>query len=471
MPLPSSRSSARSINAWPGWVDALSSLIMVIIFLLMVFVLAQFYLATALTGRDQALQQLNTRIAELGDLLDLERRSSDDLRANVAKLTAELQGALVAKEEATRQLTVLLTERDEMAGRLTVLTDRAAVLERTAKELEDANKIIAADKETIELKLHEIASLQADLAALREAREKAEAELATLAAERARTGETLRLTEEERKELLAEVGGLRDRSKELEAKLAEAEERTVLAQKDIEARDIRIDELMAATSTTQAALDEQQKLTTESQRQVMLLNQQIDALKGQIARLNTVLEASEAKNREQEVQIFDLGKRLNAALATKVEELARYRSEFFGRLREVLGQRQDIRIVGDRFVFQSEVLFPTASAVLQEQGKDKLAELARTLLDIAGKIPSEVNWVLRVDGHTDRRPIATAQFPSNWELSMARAMSVVRFLIDQGIPAERLAAAGFGEFQPLDGGGSEEAYSRNRRIEIKFDQR
>jgi chemotaxis protein MotB len=171
------------------------------------------------------------------------------------------------------------------------------------------------------------------------------------------------------------------------------------------------------------------------------------------------------------VQIADLGRRLNLALASKVEELARYRSEFFGRLREVLGTRQDVRIVGDRFVFQSEVLFPSASATLEEAGKDQLARLASTLLDIARKIPPEVTWILRVDGHTDLRPIATAQFPSNWELSTARAISVVKFLVDHGVPSDRLVAAGFGEYQPLDPGRSEDAFGRNRRIEIKLDQR
>ena len=194
-------------------------------------------------------------------------------------------------------------------------------------------------------------------------------------------------------------------------------------------------------------------------------------LRKQVARLNTALEASEAASKAQKAEIVNLGKRLNAALASKVQELARYRSEFFGRLRQVLGNRRDIRVVGDRFVFQSEVLFGSGSAEIGENGKRQLTQLAQTLKSISAKIPKDLDWVLRVDGHTDHVPIKTAAFPSNWELSTARAISVVKFLISRGIPARNLAAAGFGEFRPLDARTDEIAYRRNRRIELKLDQR
>ena len=219
------------------------------------------------------------------------------------------------------------------------------------------------------------------------------------------------------------------------------------------------------------ALAEQRALSEEAQVQVTLLNRQLAALREQLAQVAEALEISEAKNQEQEVQIADLGKRLNVALASKVQELARYRSEFFGRLREALGNRQDIRIVGDRFVFQSEILFGSGSATIGGEGRQQLAQLATTLREISETIPPELDWVLRVDGHTDRQPISTAAFPSNWELSTARAVSVVKFLVNQGIPPGRLAATGFGEFQPLDPGGDEIAYRRNRRIEFKLTQR
>ena len=216
---------------------------------------------------------------------------------------------------------------------------------------------------------------------------------------------------------------------------------------------------------------EEKELSESARAQVALLNQQIKELRLQIGRLTQALDISEKTAEEQKVQIANLGKRLNAALASKVQQLSRYRSEFFGRLREVLGGQRGIRIVGDRFVFQSEVLFTTGSAELGGAGQDQISQLATTLKEISGRIPQNIDWVLRIDGHTDRVPIRTPQFPSNWELSTARAISVVKFMIDAGIPANRLAATGFGEFQPIDARDDEIAYRRNRRIEFKLTQR
>ncbi|MBP2310868.1 peptidoglycan -binding protein [Azospirillum soli] len=439
MPSISRRNGHREASAWPGWVDALSSLVMVVIFLLMVFIVAQFYMATALTGRDEQLLSLNRKVAELNDLLALEHDANADLRINAAQLSAELQGSVAARDDMTTRMTALQGD-----------------LDRAARAAEELQRTIRVDRETLEVKLREVASLQADLKALREARQKLEGELAQAAA-------TLQLTEEQRQALLTELGGERDRSKALEARLATADEKTMLAQKEVEQRDIRINELVASLSGEQDA-------SAQANRQVDLLNQQIAALRDQLAKIGAILEASEKKSEEQKVQIAELGSRLNQALAAKVQDLARYRSEFFGRVREALGNRPDVRIVGDRFVFQSELLFPSGSATLEEGGKMRLAALAHTLMEIGKQIPPDVNWVLRVDGHTDIRPVRL-QFASNWELSSARAISVVKFLIDQGIPPERLAAAGFGEYQPLDPGTNDEALARNRRIEVKLDQR
>ncbi len=463
----SRRNGHREASAWPGWVDALSSLVMVVIFLLMIFVVAQFYMATALTGRDEQLVSLNRKVAELNDLLSLERDANADLRLSIAQLSTELQGSVAARDDMTVLLGALEDDR-----------------ERAARLAEELQRTIRADRETLEVKLRELVSLQADLKALREARQSLEGELAEAAA-------ALRLTDEQRQGLLAELGGARDRAKALEARLAEAGEKTMLAQKEIEERDVRIAGLQAEVEQREgrvaalrteieqrdlrlsdllASLAGEQAASADGRRQVDLLNQQIAALRDQLARIGAVLEASEKKSEEQKVQIAELGSRLNQALAAKVQDLARYRSEFFGRVREALGNRPDVRIVGDRFVFQSELLFPSGSATLEEAGKARLADLAHTLAEIGRSIPPDVNWVLRVDGHTDIRPVRF-QFASNWELSAARAISVVKFLMDQGIPAERLAAAGFGEHQPLDHGTGEEALARNRRIEIKLDQR
>jgi chemotaxis protein MotB len=218
-------------------------------------------------------------------------------------------------------------------------------------------------------------------------------------------------------------------------------------------------------------LDEQKRITNEALAKVEILNQQLAALRLQLAALQEALDASEAKDKESQVKIADLGQRLNVALAKKVQELARYRSDFFGKLREVLGARADFQVVGDRFVFPADVLFDSGSADLKPEAMPQIDKLADALKQLETQIPLDIAWVLRIDGHTDIKPITNPTFPSNWELSSARAISVVRYLIDQGIPPNRLVAAGFGEFQPLDPGDSDDALRKNRRIELKLTER
>ena len=419
------RNSRRSsIDIWPGFVDALAQLLMVIIFILLVFTAGQFYLSEVLSGRDQALQQLQRQVSELGDLLALERRAKEDLRVSSADLSAQL-----ASSQA---------ERDRLTGRL-----------------RDADEVVSADKEKIELQLREIESLRRDVDALKTVRADLEAKIAGLAQQQAPK----------------ELGALRDRTKELEARLAAEQERTSLAQKEIDARDVRLREVGTRADRAEQGLAAEKEISRNALAHVDQLNAQLTALREQLSRIAVALDVSEAKVKEQQGQIVELGKRLNLALVNKVEELARYRSEFFGRLREVLGDRPDIRIAGDRFVFQSEVLFAPGSAELGDDAKQELTPVIAALKEIAAKIPPDINWILRVDGHTDRRPISNPQFPSNWELSTARALSVVRLAIDQGIPAARLAAAGFADKQPIDPRSAEDAYRRNRRIELKLTER
>ncbi len=391
----SRRGSNNALDIWPGFVDALATLLMVIIFLLMIFVVAQFFLNDAIVGRDQALERLNQQVEELADLLALERRAGEELRNDVTQLSSELQSSLAAQDGLETDISDL---RNRYAGLSTELQ-------------EASDKLSEADEERRRLGA-ELAQLHQDIDAMKALRDELAKDLAT-----ART------------------------------KLGEQSEKAAVE------------------------LSEERKISEAAKAQVALLNRQMAAFREQIAKLNAALGASEVQSKAMNVQIVDLGKRLNAALASKVQELARYRSEFFGRLRKVLGNRRDIHIVGDRFVFQSEVLFASGSAQMGDGGKLQLAQLAKTLINIAKKIPKDVEWVLRVDGHTDRIPIKTKAFPSNWELSTARAVSVVKFLISSGIPANNLAAAGFGEFQPLDARNDEIAFRRNRRIELKLDQR
>ncbi|MCX7348410.1 MAG: peptidoglycan -binding protein, partial [Alphaproteobacteria bacterium] len=224
-------------------------------------------------------------------------------------------------------------------------------------------------------------------------------------------------------------------------------------------------------SGLQTSLDKEKNISSEALAKVELLNQQIAAMRRQLQTLNALLSDAESKNQASEAQIADLGKRLNSALAQRVQELTRYRSEFFGRLRQILSQRSDILVVGDRFVFQAEVLFPKGQAALNPEGQAEMLKLADALKQLEKEIPPDIAWVLRVDGHTDNDPIQSAQFKSNWDLSAARAIAVVNFLIANGVSPQHLVAAGFGEFQPIDPGSTEEAKSRNRRIELKLTER
>jgi chemotaxis protein MotB len=270
---------------------------------------------------------------------------------------------------------------------------------------------------------------------------------------------------------IAELNGLLQTSEDA-YKVIEADKEKIQAQlQDVAILQSLRDDLVAKLARAESDAEAQKELGDEAQAQVQLLNREVLALRLQLASLATALDAAEAASKEQDVHVADLGRRLNLALASKVKELARYRSEFLGRLRTVLDQRADVRVVGDRFVFQSEVLFATGEAELEAPGRAQLLRLGESLKEIGATIPGDIDWVLRVDGHTDERPIQTPRFPSNWELSTARAISVVRFLIDQGVPAERVMAAGFAHFRPLDPGGNEAALRRNRRIEFRLTQK
>ena len=269
-------------------------------------------------------------------------------------------------------------------------------------------------------------------------------------------------------ELIAGISAVRDRSMVLEARLSDEQERTLLAQREVDERDVRIAELALLLNTALEERDSAQELGGEQAARITVLNSQITALRDQLAFLNNALEAAEIKAAQDEVQIAALGERLNAALAARVQELSRFQSTFLERLHEHLGKRNDIKVVGDRFVIQSGVLFPSGSAEISEEGRADLGQIADLILELIAEIPDDVDWILRVDGHTDTNPISTPLFPSNWELSTARATSVVRYLVSLGVPEGRLMAAGFGEFQPIDPGGTISSLQRNRRIEFKL---
>lgn len=385
-----SRRSRHGINVWPAFVDALASMLLVFVFVLLMFVVGYFVLGDTLAGKTRALDELGRQVSALAQTLSLEQARSADLQTRLDDLSSRLQATLAERDRATARAESSESDVARLRGELDASAARIA-----ASEEENARQ-----KQTL-------ASLQADIASLRQLRDDLERRAAELAA--------------------------------------------TVQQRD---RDV------TARESENALLE----------ARVNLLNQQIAALREQLAQLAAALDLSRVEARKKDAQIADLGERLNIALARKVDELQRYRSEFFGRLREILGKDPGIRIEGDRFVFQSELLFPTASATLSADGQRQLAQLATTLKSATAKIPNDIDWVLRVDGHTDLRPINTVRFPSNWALSSERALSVVEFLVSRGIPPKRLVAAGFGEFHPLDKATTPEALARNRRIEIKLTQ-
>ena len=369
---------------WPGFVDALATLLMVIIFVLMVFVLIQVNLAYRVSGQDATLGEMRQQLASLGELLNIERRASADLAANLAQITNQLNASNANRDELQAQLANVQAAIAARNSRIANLTAKQA----------DTEAALAAARNSLEERLGALQLAEGQLA------------------------------------------------------MAQAQNQSAAE---------RIDALRAET--------------TASKAEIAQMTGALAALRLRIEELTSLLAEKDQQATQDKVAIASLGRSLNNALASRVQELQRFRSEFFGRLRDVLKGRDDVQIVGDRFVFQSEVLFAQGQAEIAAEGRDQLAKLAVALADIATKIPKDINWVLQVDGHTDDVPIRAGRYADNWDLSTERALSVVRFLNQQGLPANRLAAAGYGEFQPLDAADNDDARRKNRRIELKITQR
>jgi chemotaxis protein MotB len=466
------RGASDELNPWPGYVDALSTLLMVIIFVLLVFVLAQAFLSVALTGRDRALDRLNRQVAELTDMLSLERGRSGELQLSVASLNRDLQAANTARDQLTRDLAGLRDEQAKsQAEREALKADRDRLSARLADAELQAQSALARNEQLqgriaetagrSDVAGQEAAAIATQLADARRQLAKARADAEAVQAELDRTVTADKATIEAR---LGDIAKLSDQARALTALRDELEKQA----REAAARATTAEQQKQAVA---AQLADEQKLGESARAQIALLNQQVTELRARMQQVAAALDLAEKSGRDKDVQIVNLSSRLNVALASKVEELQRYRSEFFGRLREVLQNRPDIQIVGDRFVFQSEVLFPVGSADMTPAGQEQIRALAATLKQIAAEIPKDLNWILRVDGHADRQPVSGGQFASNWELSAQRAINVVKLLVQEGVPANRLAATGFGEFQPLDTSETPASYARNRRIELRLTDR
>ena len=411
---------------WPGFVDALATLLMVIIFVLLVFVLIQVNLAYRVAGQDATMNDMRAQIVDLGELLNLERKANDDLSAELARISDSLA-------DATRERDAL---EAQLADTSTTLSIRESEIERLTALQQETQTALEAAQLTLEQR---VAALVSTEAALNDSQRRIE-ELEMTLEERVAALETSR------------------------AALADSEAERTAAQTELAA-------LSARNAASLQRVDELEEKNAASQAEIVRMTNAITALRLRIEELTTLLADKEAQAARDKIAIASLGKSLNNALASRVQELQRFRSEFFGRLRDVLRGRDDVRIVGDRFVFQSEVLFGQGQADIAAEGEMQLAQLAVALTQIAAEIPEDIDWVLQVEGHTDDIPVRAGRFADNWDLSTERALSVVRFLADQGLPPNRLAAAGYGEFQPLDPADSDEARRRNRRIEMKLTQR
>ncbi|MHA3913682.1 peptidoglycan -binding protein [Halovulum sp. GXIMD14793] len=480
------KSRRQEANIWPGFVDAMTALLLILMFVLSIFMIIQFVLRDTIVAKETELDNLGEQVAELADALGLEQQRTDILETGLGQLNAQLAAAEDQVEEQSSkiadfeaQVASLSTEIDtkDAAARLAaaqreameaLLAELRAEAATTADTLSDAQGALD-EAEAQRLADAEAARL------LRERLENADAELTamtlSLEAERRKAEETL--------SLLAAAEAARDQlaalSEDQAADLTEAQRRAALLAKARE------------------ELSKERDLASESQKQVTLLNQQTTQLNRQLRSLQQLLDEAEARDEAAQVQLDALGQNLNTALAQVAQEqrrraeleeaerkrlgeeakdLANYRSEFFGRVREILGDREGVQVVGDRFVFSSEVLFDAGSATLGEQGRQQIAQVAAVIREIRAEIPAEIDWILRVDGHTDNIPLFGGRYADNWELSQARALSVVKYLIEtQDIDPKRLAANGFGEFQPVDPTNNVEARARNRRIELKFTER
>ena len=472
-----SRRSRMPPSIWPGFVDAMTALVLVLFFVISIFMIVQFVLRDTISGQSRELDALSLQVANLGDALGLERTRADRSEALVATLRQ-------AQTEAEARASGF---EAQVAG----LVARSTELQATADAADAAARLADAKR----------AAIEALAESLRKDAETAKA-AATEAGEKLSGAEASRLAEaaaaeELRRKLQASDAELTAATLSLEAERKKAEETLTLlaaaqaAQKGLEGQKSAAltdaQKRMAELAQANALLAEQRQISAEGQRQVALLNQQTAELRTQLASLQGLLDASAAKDAASEVQIETLGSSLNAALAklaisdsrerarleAEAKDLAIYRSEFFGRIRQILGSREGVEVVGDRFVFPSEVLFAPGSATLNDQGRAQIARVAAVIREVADQIPADIPWILRVDGHTDTTPVSPGSpFRDNWELSETRALSVVRYIVEeQALPPDRLAATGFGEYQPIDRGTTPEALARNRRIELKLTER
>ena len=469
------KSSEENSIIWPGFVDVLASTLMVIIFVVLLFTVAQVYLGDLVVGKNEQIQNLEKTIEiqdetiveqdlslsdkelalierqEVISQLDTELEILDqEIRAKLSEIS-EKENLITSKDQEILIQDELLKQKDETILTLDDLIDKQSL------DIAELNEIIARITEELSLSLDEKEELRGKLSSLNEEQETLKNQLQVLGGENQLLVGQLSDSQGRIQSLLESLSSSKGENEILETQISSVENQNQSLRDQISS--LEQDSTIQTTNLNEA-------LT-----QISRLSEDIKILSNEIQLLNNLLDAKEAEIASNKIELGELGDRLNRVLTSELFKLQKYKSEFFGQLSETLGQREDIQIKGDRFIFQSEILFESGSADIQAEGRVALSLIAKTLIDLSDQIPTDLNWVLQIDGHTDRVPIATAKFPSNWELSHARALEVVKFFIQQGIPADKLSANGYGEHQPISLGSSPEDLKLNRRIELKITQR
>lgn len=512
MALSRGRGNRHEFNIWPGFVDAMTSLLMVMMFVLSIFMIVQFVLQDTVSEKDSELADLAGQVASLSDALGLAQTrgreletEAQGLRSALADRSSDLETARTRLSAFEAEVAALMAARESARARVAdleaaqsrAMTEQEALnlaLAQARSEVDaqaEAARLAAARREALEALVADLkARGEADAAKLTEA----EAARLTEAAATAALRERLKNSQDELTAMTLSLEEARRRAEETLTLLAAAEAARNAAETDATRQLTEAERQAALLAAANAALSQEEAKSADSLRRLALLNEQVAALRSQLGSLQAVLDATQDKDAQAQVQIEQLGGQLNAALAqvaaeqrrraeleeaerrrlqAEAQDLQRYRSEFFGKLRDILASRDGVRVVGDRFVFSSEVLFQPGSDALSAEGQSQIAGVVAILRDVAGEIPPEIDWILRVDGHTDNVPLSgTGQFRDNWELSQARALSVVRYMVGAlGFPPERLAATGFGEYRPVNPDNTPEARAQNRRIELKLTER
>jgi len=439
---------------WPGFVDVLASTLMVIIFVVLLFTVAQVYLGDLVVGKNEQIQNLEKTI-EIQDETIVEQ----DLSLSGKEL------ALIERQEVIKQLDTELeildeeirSKQTEISEKENLLIAKDDLINQQAIDITELNEIIARITEELSLSLEEKEELRSKLSSLGEEQQLLKNQLQELGGENQLLVGQLSESQGRIQSLLESLSSSKGENEILETQISSVENQNQTLRDQI------------------SSLEQDSKIQVinlnEALAQISRLSEDIKILSNEIQLLNNLLDSKEAEIASNKIELGELGDRLNRVLTSELFKLQKYKSEFFGQLSETLGQREDIQIKGDRFIFQSEILFESGSADIQVEGRAALSLVAKTLIDLSDQIPTDLNWILQIDGHTDMVPIATSRFPSNWELSHARALEVLKFFIQQGIPADKLSANGYGEHQPISLGSSPEDLKLNRRIELKITQR